>query len=121
MARPMNKVPSVRTHDVTEQLGELTQKLADNPNVTEFSIQVNKKTGIISRNMQHVDGRVQHDEWVTKGLSQSSRFDPREITIDDRNEAVLALLNQGLTQVEVAKRVGISQSRVAQIKKQMME
>ncbi|WP_425522119.1 helix-turn-helix domain-containing protein [Xanthomonas hortorum] len=30
---------------------------------------------------------------------------------------MLSLLNQGLTQTDIAKRIGISQSRVAQIKK----
>lgn len=115
MARPMKPVPVPAP--IQQQLGDLAQQLTDNPNVARFSIQVDNRTGMVSTNVQHLDGRVQHDEWVSRGLSQTTRFDPRTLTIEERNDAVISLLDQGLTQTEVAKRIGISQSRVAQIKK----
>lgn len=119
MARPMTPVPLpvLQPNEVHQQLGELTQHLTNNPEIVRFSLQVDNRTGMVSANVQHRDGRIQHNEWVAKGLSQTTRFDPHSLTIDDRNNAVLSLLNQGLTQTEVAKRIGVSQSRVAQIKK----
>lgn len=119
MARPMAPVPLpvLQATEVHQQLGELTQHLTDNPDIVRFSLNVDNRTGMVSANVLHRDGRVQHNEWVAKGLSQITRFDPHSFTIEDRNSAVVTLLNQGLTQTEVAKRIGISQSRVAQIKK----
>lgn len=117
MARPMKPVPVAQPCDIRQQLGDLSQQLADNPNIDHFSIQVDNRTGLVTTNVQHKDGRVQHDKWISKGLSQTTRFDPRTLTMEERNDAVLSLLDQGLTQTEVAHRIGISQSRVAQIKK----
>ncbi len=117
MARPMKPVPVAQLCNIRQQLGDLSQQLADNPNIDHFSIQVDNRTGMITTNAQHKDGRVQHDQWVSKGLSQTTRFAPRALTIEERNDAVCSLLGQGLTQTEVAQRIGISQSRVAQIKK----
>ena len=119
MARPMAPVPLpvMQANEVHQQLGEMTQRLTNNPDIVRFSLQVDNRTGLVSANVQHRDGRVQHNEWVSRGLSQATQFDPHSLTIEDRNRAVLTLLNQGLTQTEVAKRIGISQSRVAQIKK----
>lgn len=117
MARPMKPVPVAHPCNIRQQLGDLSQQLADNPKIDRFSISVDNRTGMVTTNVQHKDGRVQNDQWVSRGLSQTTRFDPRELSIDERNDAVRSLLDQGLTQTEVARRIGISQSRVAQIKK----
>jgi len=119
MARPMAPVPLpvLQTNEVHQQLGELAQHLTNDPDVVRFSVQVDNRTGMVSTNVQHKDGSVQHNEWVARDLSQATQLDPHLLTIEDRNSAVLSLLNQGLTQTDVAKRIGISQSRVAQIKK----
>ncbi|WP_407070866.1 sigma factor-like helix-turn-helix DNA-binding protein [Stenotrophomonas maltophilia] len=54
-------------------------------------------------------------------MRQRHQWDPTSLSIEERNSSVLSLLGQGVTQVEVAKRVGISQSRVAQIKKSLID
>lgn len=119
MARPMAPVPLpvLQANEVHHQFGELAQHLTNNPDVVRFSLQVDNRTGMVSTNVQHRDGRVQHNEWLASDLSQATQLAPHLLTIEDRNSAVLSLLNQGLTQTDVAKRIGISQSRVAQIKK----
>lgn len=119
MARPMAPVPLpvLQANEVHQQFGELAQHLTNNPDVVRFSLQVDNRTGMVSTNVQHRDGRVQHNEWLASDLSQATQLAPHLLTIEDRNSAVLSLLNQGLTQTDVAKRIGISQSRVAQIKK----
>mgnify|MGYP005751175411 CR=1 FL=1 len=115
VARPMKPVPPALRTNVRQQIGELAQQLSNNPQINRFSVEVDNRTGVVTTNVQHRDGRVQHDEWIVEGLSRTTRFDPRALTIEDRNEAVRALLAQGLTQAEVARRIGISQSRVSQI------
>ena len=119
MVRPLAPVPLpvLQTNEVHQQIGELTQYLTDNPDIVRFSLNVDNSTGMVSANVQHRDGRVQHNEWGAKVLSQTTPFELGLQTIEDRNSVVVSLLNQGLTQMEVAKRIGISQSRVAQIKK----
>jgi len=121
MARRMAPLPPTQqANEVNRELGELTQGLMSNPDVERFSLQVNNRTGVVSANVKHQDGRVQHKEWISRGLSQATQFNPNTLSIQDRNEAVRSLLNQGLTQTEVAKRIGISQSRIAQIKKSLI-
>lgn len=119
MPRPMAPVPLpvLQANEVHQQFGELAQHLTNNPDVVRFSLQVDNRTGMVSTNVQHRDGRVQHNEWLASDVSQATQLAPHLLTIEDRNSAVLSLLNQGLTQTDVAKRIGISQSRVAQIKK----
>lgn len=118
MARPPKQLPTARPIDIRDQLGDLTQQLAGNPHISRFTISADNRSGIVTSNVQHTDGRVQHDEWITKGLSQTTRFDPRQLTTAERNSTVLKLLHDGHTQSATARIVGLSQSRVAQIKKQ---
>lgn len=115
MARPIQRIPAAQAPSIQDQLGQLTQDLANNPNVARFSVQVDNRTGVINANVQGANGTVQHQQWIAPGLSATTRFDPNHLTMEQRNSAVFALLDQGLTQTDVAKRIGISQSRVAQL------
>lgn len=117
MARPIQRIPAVQAPSIESQLGELTQNLANNPNVSRFTVQVDNRTGVINANVQGTNGTVQHQQWIAPGLTSTMRFDPSNLTTEQRNDAVFALLDQGLTQTDVSKRIGISQSRVAQLKK----
>ena len=67
MARPMAPVPLpvMQANEVHQQLGEMTQRLTNNPDIVRFSLQVDNRTGMVSANVQHRDGRVQHNEWVS--------------------------------------------------------
>ncbi|SIO59841.1 sigma factor-like helix-turn-helix DNA-binding protein [Paraburkholderia phenazinium] len=118
----MKPVPSpvLQADEVRQQLTELARQLTTDPEIARFSLAVDNRTGMVSANVQHWSGRIQHDEWIARDLRQSQQSDPASLTICERNRSVLSLLNQGITQVEVAKRIGISQSRVAQIKKSSM-
>ncbi|MBA0280894.1 hypothetical protein D7Y44_06205 [Stenotrophomonas maltophilia] len=123
MARPMKPVPQpvLQADEVRQQLTELTRRLTSDPEVARFSLEVDNRTGMVSANVQHWSGRTQHDEWITRDMRQRHQWDPTSLSIEERNSSVLSLLGQGVTQVEVAKRVGISQSRVAQIKKSLID
>ncbi|WP_206540684.1 hypothetical protein, partial [Xanthomonas hortorum] len=73
-------LPVVQAKEVHQQLGELARHLTNNPDVVRFSLQVDNRTGMVSTNVQHRDGRVQHDEWVASGLSQATQLDPHLLT-----------------------------------------
>ena len=118
MARHIQRIPAIQTPSIESQLGELTQNLANNPDVARFSVQVDNRTGVINANVQGANGTVHNQQWIAPGLSSTTRFDPSNLTTAQRNSAVFALLDQGLTQTDVAKRIGISQSRVAQLNKE---
>ncbi|RTL30559.1 MAG: hypothetical protein EKK49_13140 [Rhodocyclaceae bacterium] len=118
MARPPKQLPTARPIDINRHIGDLAEQLAGDPKISRFTISADKERGIVTSNVQHVDGRIQDDKWITKGLSQTTRFDPRSLTTTDRNFTVMSLLNSGYTQAETARLVGLSQSRIAQIKKE---
>nr|WP_312988931.1 sigma factor-like helix-turn-helix DNA-binding protein [Comamonas koreensis] len=123
MARPMKPVPqpALQGNEVRRHLTELMRQLTADPEVARFSMEVDNRTGIVSANVQYWSVTIQHDEWISRDMRQRRQFAPASLSIGERNNSVLSLLSQGLTQVEVAKRIGISQSRVAQIKKSSIE
>ncbi|MGT0190708.1 helix-turn-helix domain-containing protein [Burkholderia pyrrocinia] len=112
--------PVLQADEMRQQLTKLTQQLTTDPDIARFSLEVDNRTGVVSANVQHRSGRIQRDEWIVRDLRQGHQHDLASLTIDERNRSVVLLLNQGITQVEVAKRIGISQSRIAQIKKSSM-
>ena len=114
MARPLAPIPPqpVSRHD---SVGEISQQLINDPDVASFDVRVNKKAGTVQVNARHTDGRTVHYEEPVPGLTQTTRFDPNTVTIDQRDDAVMHLLEEGLSQADVGRRLGISQSRVSQI------
>lgn len=114
MARPLAPVPPQQVSQ-RDSVGEISQQLVNDPNVTSFDVRVNKKTGTVQVNARHLNGRTVHYEEPMPGLTQTTRFDPNIVTIDQRDDAVMHLLEEGLSQTDVGRRLGISQSRVSQI------
>ena len=114
MARPLAPIPPqpVSRH---KSVGEISQRFADDSAVESFSVQVNKRTGTVQVNACNVDGRTFHYEEPVPGLTRTTRFDPNAVTIEQRDDAVIHLLEEGLSQADVGRRLGISQSRVSQI------
>ncbi len=114
MARPLAPIPP-QPVSRRESVGDISQRLADDPNVGSFDVRVNKRAGSVQVNARHIDGRTVHYEEPMPGLTQTTRFDPSVVTIDQRDDAVMHLLDEGLSQADVGRRLGISQSRVSQI------
>ncbi|WP_374727717.1 sigma factor-like helix-turn-helix DNA-binding protein [Herbaspirillum frisingense] len=112
--RPLAPIPP-QPAPRNESVGDISQRLANDPNVASFDVRVNKRTGTLEVNARHTDGRTIHFEEPVPGLTQTTRFDPNSVTIEQRNEAALHLLQEGLSQTDVGRRLGISQSRVSQI------
>lgn len=114
MPRPLAPIPP-QPVSRRKSVGDISQQLADDPRVASFDVRVNKRTGTVQVNARHVDGRTVHHDEPMPGLTQTTRFDPNTVTIDQRDDAVMHLLAEGLSQADVGRRLGISQSRVSQI------
>lgn len=116
MARPINPIApaSANADQVPHQS---FQEISTNPNVARATAVFDNVTGMRSISVEFRNGETQNVEWVAPGFVETTHFDPRSLTSNQRNDTVIALLNQGRTQVEVARRLGISQSRVSQIKR----
>lgn len=114
MARPLAPIPPQPTprHG---SVGDISQQLVNDPNVDSFDVRVNKRTGTVQVNARHTDGRMVHYEEPVAGLTRTTRFDPSTVTIKQRDDAAMHLLEEGLSQADVGRRLGISQSRVSQI------
>lgn len=112
--RPLAPIPP-QPAPRRESVGDISQQLANDPNVASFDMRVNKRTGTVQVNARHTDGRTVHYEEPMPGLTQTTRFDPNTVTIDQRDDAVMHLLEEGFSQADVGRRLGISQSRVSQI------
>ena len=117
MARPLKPIPAATAGNISQQVGDIAEMFAHNPNVKKFSINIDNRTGLVCTNIVDNNGRTQTTEMIANGLSQSTQYDPRNLSPEHRDNAVMALLSKGLTQQETALRIGISQSRVSQIKK----
>lgn len=114
MARPLAPIPP-QPMPRRDSVGDISQRLVNDPNVASFDVRVNKRTGTVQVNTRHTDGRTVHYEEPVPGLTHTTRFDPNIVTIDQRDNAVIHLLEEGLSQADVGRRLGISQSRVSQI------
>lgn len=112
--RPFTPIPS-QPAPRHKSVGDISQKLTNDPNISSFEMRVNKRTGILQVNARHINGRTVHYEESAPGLKQTIHFDPNSVTIEERDEAVIYLLSEGYSQMEVARLLGISQSRVSQI------
>lgn len=112
--RPLARIPTQPTprHGT---VGELSQQLANDPSVASFDVRVNKRTNSLQVNARHTDGRTVHYDEPIPGITHTTRFDPNTVTIDQRDDAAMHLLDEGYSQAEVGRRLGISQSRVSQI------
>jgi DNA-binding NarL/FixJ family response regulator len=115
MARPLNQLAPTTPDQVHSQ--EL-QSLSSDPLVARATAVFDNITGIRSISVEYRNGEQRNVDWIAPGFVETTHFDPRGISSIDRNSTVLALLGQGRTQSEVAKRLGISQSRVSQIKRE---
>lgn len=85
------------------------------PKVISFDVKVDKATGLIRYNARTSDGRVITQTMLGPGLEEIVRYDPSKVGIDDRDLNIRKLLDTGLTQTEVATRMGVSQALVSKV------
>ena len=113
--RPLAPIPQAPIRQQPNSILKIYQRLADDPMIVSFEMRVNKRSDSLEVNARHQNGQITHYEEPVPGLKTNSRFNPNNITSDQRDDAVMLLLNEGMSQVDVGRRLGISQSRVSQI------
>lgn len=89
--------------------------LQGDPTVKSFEITVNKDSGVIRCNARGFDGRTVTRTFLGPGLEEVVKYDPTNTSVADRNQNIKALLARGLTQTDVATKMGVSQALVSKI------
>lgn len=78
------------------------------------SVEISYHDGIATLNIQKNDGRVlQQTIYTNGGFKEFTQYDPRDANLDQKKEMTKKLYRAGNTQVQIAKKLGISQSSVS--------
>lgn len=110
-----NAVVTRANNELANELEEIARSYTKNPNITRFSISINKRTGVARTTAVGVDGKTKTTELIGPGLSATMTYLPSDKGARDAN--IRALRSKGLTQMEIAQRLGVSQSLVAKVLK----
>lgn len=92
------------------------KNVASDPMVSSIKLTMDKNSGVIKLHAISFDGRVVTKEVLGPGLETATRYNGTSNTRLDRDKNIHTLLSKGLTQVEVAERLGISQALVSRVK-----
>lgn len=111
---PRSRQPSPLTQ-AAPQISTAVAAMQADPNIVNFDVKVDKKTGLVRYNARGTDGRTTTQTFLGPGLEEITRYDPRQASINDRDNNIRNLLARGLTQSEVATRLGVSQSLVSKV------
>jgi DNA-binding NarL/FixJ family response regulator len=111
---PRSRQPSTLTQ-AAPQISSAVAAMQADPNILNFDVKVDKKTGLVRYNARGADGRTTTQTFLGPGLEEITRYDPRQASTNDRDTNIRNLLARGLTQSEVATRLGVSQSLVSKV------
>ncbi len=100
---------------LAEQLASVAHELTTNPGVARFTIDVNKRTGLVRASSVGTGGAAKTVDLVGAGLTVVTTHTPSDKGSRDAN--IRALRSQGLTQVETATKLGVSQALVSKVEK----
>ncbi len=101
--------------DLVPKINGHIQDLASNEKVQKFDLKVDKKTGVVRLSAKNVDGRTVTKTLIGPGLEATMQYNPNGNSRDDRDYNILRLLDAGMTQTEVATRLGVSQALVSKV------
>lgn len=81
----------------------------------QFSIEY--ASGFLTATVKRPDGSVQivRRSVGNDGFSQVTNFDPNKMSRDDRDNVIQSLSKDGLSQSEIARRIGFSQATVSNV------
>ncbi len=100
-----------------QSIADAVEAMQRDPSVMAFDVKVDKKTGVVRYNAQSHDGRTVTKTVFGVGLEEVVRYDPSQGSTHDRNTSIRTLLAKGLTQNEIATKMGISQALVSKVKR----
>lgn len=116
-AKPLSKAASTAVQPKDPNIAGAVDAMQHDPNVVAFDVKVDKKTGIVRYNAQSSDGRTMTKTIFGAGLEEVVRYDPSQGGTHERNANIRTLLAKGLTQNEVATKMGVSQALVSKVKR----
>lgn len=113
----MPKPPSLKqTSNLPPRINTLVESYLSDSRVTKFNVTVNKRAGVVKVNAQTANGTITR-ELLGPGLEAATRYDSSANGRSDRDANIRTLLARGLTQMEVAERIGVSQALVSKVKR----
>ena len=112
---PAKYTSASNTAQLVEKITESVNQLARNEKIKNFDIKVNKKSGLVRLNAQNVDGRTMTRTYLGPGLEETVTYDPSKNSKNERDHNIRTLLANGLTQAEVALKLGVSQALVSNV------
>ena len=112
---PAKYNPASNTVQLVEKITEGVNQLARNEKIKSFDIKVDKKSGLVRLNAQNVDGRTMTRTYLGPGLEETVTYDPSKNSKSERDHNIRTLLANGLTQAEVALKLGVSQALVSNV------
>lgn len=95
--------------------GELVDRFDKDPNIETYTLTVRKSDGFARVSAKTHDGLTQTRTILGVGLQQQITYNPTGATIENRDENIRTLRNNGITQVDIAEYLGISQSLVSKV------
>lgn len=110
-----NSLVVVNHADMATKIASFSEAMSSAPGIKRFDVSFNRETGVVRYNAHYADGRVITQTDLGPGLREVVKYDPRSSSRDERDAAVRALLEKGLTQTDTAARLGISQALVSKI------
>ncbi len=111
---PRSRPPAAPTQ-AAPQIANAVASMQSDPNIVNFDVSVDKRTGLVRYNARSADGRTTTQTILGPGLEEITRYDPRQASTHDRDTNIMTLLGRGLTQTEVGTRLGLSQSLVSKV------
>ncbi len=103
----MAKLVPAKPDNLLSALGEFNVRPTDTFKITGSG-------GVVSIHKRKKDGRVESLRVRANGsFQQATRFDPSQITIDERRTLEAGMYKSGLSQSEIADLLGVSQATVS--------
>lgn len=97
------------------RISELVGVLQNDPSVIKYEVIVDKAKDVVKVNAQSSDRQTVTKTILGPGLVENIHYDPRGVSSAGRDTSIMKLLDAGLTQQEVASRLGVSQSLVSKV------
>lgn len=107
--------------DVSREISTIFESMQNDPHVISFEIKSNKETGVVRYTARSSDGRIITNTVLGPGLEESVRYDPSKNSLINRDRNIRTLLDKGLTQQDVAIRMGVSQALVSKVHRSTKE
>ena len=115
MINAMSTLPTAPKHK--PHIPALFEKLGVESISTNDQFSIEYASGFLTATVKRPDGSVHvvRRSVGHNGFSQVSNFDPNKMSRDDRDHLIRTLSQDGLSQSEIARRIGFSQATVSNV------